>query len=468
MLLFQFFASDFELLRYKEDGGLLARIAISLVLLVLLLSSGQEPAASLPQKPQKRILVIYGLDRMHPAHELTEKGILSVVAAGSFFDIQIYAEYMDSTRFQGSGYQENLARYLNVKYSALKPDLVMTVYPVALSFVLSYCDHIFPNVPIVACSIFETSARDLELTNNRFRTTGVILKGDIGDLVPIVRALRPATRRIALVGGASDLDKAVLTIIRNALNQHEPELEVSDISGLSMQRIIERVDNLPPDCIILFCSIFIDGQGRHFVPRQALAMISSAAKVPVFSPFDSFLGYGIVGGHLLSFEAQGRKAMELAIRILTGESPGNIPFSEYDTIVTMFDGRELKRWGISESSLPVGSVIKYREVSLWDEHRWQIIGAVAFAFLETILIVALVFNLRKSRLTQKKLLSSEQRYRTVADYTYNWEYWIAPDGTLNYISPACETITGHAPRQFIEDPSLFQEISRSRRSQRLG
>jgi hypothetical protein len=44
------------------------------VLLVLLLSSGQEAQASLPKKPQKRILVYYGLDRMHPAHELTEKG----------------------------------------------------------------------------------------------------------------------------------------------------------------------------------------------------------------------------------------------------------------------------------------------------------------------------------------------------------------------------------------------------------
>jgi hypothetical protein len=70
------------------------------VILVLLISSGQEPATSIPQKPQKRTLVIYELDRMHPAHVLTEKGILSVVATGSVFDIQIYAEYMDSTRFQ--------------------------------------------------------------------------------------------------------------------------------------------------------------------------------------------------------------------------------------------------------------------------------------------------------------------------------------------------------------------------------
>ncbi len=170
------------------------------------------------------------------------------------------------------------------------------------------------------------------------------------------------------------------------------------------------------------------------------------------------LGYGIVGGNLLSFEAQGRKAAELAIRILAGESPGDIPFSEYDTTLPIFDWRELKRWEISEASLPAGSIVKYKEVSVWEEHRRQIVGAVAFFFLETILIVALMFHLRKSRKMQTALQASEQRYQTVADYTYNWEYWSAPDGTLNYISPACETVTGHSPREFIENPSMMHEI----------
>jgi hypothetical protein len=71
----------------------------------------------------------------------------------------------------------------------------------------------------------------------------VILKGDIGDLVPIVYALRLERHRIALGGVHPIWAKPFLTIIGNALNQHAPELEVLNISGLSMQRIIELVDN---------------------------------------------------------------------------------------------------------------------------------------------------------------------------------------------------------------------------------
>lgn len=56
------------------------------------------------------------------------------------------------------------------------------------------------------------------------------------------------------------------------------------------------------------------------------------------------------------------------------------------------------------------------------------------------------------------LFASEMRYRTVADYSFVWVYWTAPDGTLKYISPACEEITGYTPGQFIENPSLIQEI----------
>jgi len=57
------------------------------------------------------------------------------------------------------------------------------------------------------------------------------------------------------------------------------------------------------------------------------------------------------------------------------------------------------------------------------------------------------------------LSQAELRYRTVADFTYDWEYWENPDGTLRYVSPSCERITGYGAEQFIARPSLFHEIT---------
>jgi PAS domain S-box-containing protein len=61
--------------------------------------------------------------------------------------------------------------------------------------------------------------------------------------------------------------------------------------------------------------------------------------------------------------------------------------------------------------------------------------------------------------TEESLRRSEERYRTVAEFTYDWEYWISPDGTFIYVSPSCERITGHPATEFVSDPGLLERIT---------
>lgn len=57
-----------------------------------------------------------------------------------------------------------------------------------------------------------------------------------------------------------------------------------------------------------------------------------------------------------------------------------------------------------------------------------------------------------------QLTAGEERYRTVADFTYDWEYWIGPDQKMLYVSPSCERISGYRSEEFIEDPDLMDAI----------
>ncbi len=59
------------------------------------------------------------------------------------------------------------------------------------------------------------------------------------------------------------------------------------------------------------------------------------------------------------------------------------------------------------------------------------------------------------RQTEEALRESEERYRTVADFTYDWEYWMNPDGDLVYVSPSCERITGLRPEELQANPALL-------------
>jgi PAS domain S-box-containing protein len=67
-------------------------------------------------------------------------------------------------------------------------------------------------------------------------------------------------------------------------------------------------------------------------------------------------------------------------------------------------------------------------------------------------------NVLRRRLAEDELRQAELKYRIVADFTYDWEYWKNLDGTLRYVSPSCKRISGYRPEDFIRRPDLFREI----------
>ena len=57
-----------------------------------------------------------------------------------------------------------------------------------------------------------------------------------------------------------------------------------------------------------------------------------------------------------------------------------------------------------------------------------------------------------------ELRDQEEKYRMVANFTLDWEYWMKPDGTFCYVSPSCKPITGYSPEDFYADARLLSRI----------
>jgi PAS domain S-box-containing protein len=57
-----------------------------------------------------------------------------------------------------------------------------------------------------------------------------------------------------------------------------------------------------------------------------------------------------------------------------------------------------------------------------------------------------------------RLRESEEKFRTVADFTYDWEYWIAPGSELVWMSPSCERVTGYTVNDFLRSSEFFRSI----------
>jgi signal transduction histidine kinase len=392
---------------------------------------------------------------------MTDQGIRAVFRSNKLFDVQLYPEYLDLARFSGPGHTHAVAEYLRLKYAASKIDAIISVYPAALDFLMGEEVNVFSGVPVVACEILRTSAEKLDRSPWRRFTTGVILGDNTASVLEIALRLRPGTKRVALVAGTSSNDAYSEMIFRDALKPYAGKLDLIDLTKLPMQETLAGVGSLPPDTVVLYCSILRDGTGKSFVPREALSLVSRAANAPVFGFYETLLGFGIVGGLLVSFEQQGREAAALALRIMGGESPASIPFGGEQAYVNVYDWRELKRWGLNESVLPADAIILNKPFSLWGMYKLHILGAVALCLLETTLIFFLIAQRHRKNVAEAELARTRSELLRVERLSHLGELTASLAHELNQPLAAILSSTQAALR-FLQsatpDLNLFRTI----------
>jgi C4-dicarboxylate-specific signal transduction histidine kinase len=93
----------------------------------------------------------------------------------------------------------------------------------------------------------------------------------------------------------------------------------------------------------------------------------------------------------------GEEAARLALRILDGENPSQIPPTMGQSVQPIFDWKQIQRWGVRESNLPAGSEIRFREISTWDRYRWEIVAVAAVMLLQAALIIGLLYQRLRRR-----------------------------------------------------------------------
>ncbi|MEQ8973680.1 MAG: PAS domain S-box protein [Coleofasciculus sp. C1-SOL-03] len=92
----------------------------------------------------------------------------------------------------------------------------------------------------------------------------------------------------------------------------------------------------------------------------------------------------------------------------------------------------------------------------------------AVPFVQERLVYVVAHDITERKQAEQALQESEQRFRTVADFTYDWEYWRDPDGSFIYVSPSCQRITGYQAEEFLNDPRLFEAIVHPDDRQRIA
>ena len=72
--------------------------------------------------------------------------------------------------------------------------------------------------------------------------------------------------------------------------------------------------------------------------------------------------------------------------------------------------------------------------------------------------LGMITDITQRKQSEEALRRSEDRYRTVSEFTSDWIYWRGPEGDLRYISPACHDVTGYSADEFHASPGLLDEV----------
>ena len=225
--------------------------------------------------------------------------------------------------------------------------------------------------------------------------------------------LHPGAEQVAVVASGSSLGKYLAAQAQREFAPYQEKVRFTYLTDLTFEELRQALASLPPKSFILFLTFALDREGKTLSVPEQMSLLAPSANAPIYVVHQTQFADGVVGGQLLSFDAIGGRLGEVALKVLAGQRPDDI-ISQPVASVTMFDWRQLKRWGISEDKLPQGSILRFREPSFWELYRWRIVAAVALLVAQMLLITGLLVQRSRRALADKSRWASEENLRKLS------------------------------------------------------
>jgi signal transduction histidine kinase len=371
---------------------------------VLTLASVGHADASLASDGQKRVVVLYTTRRDEQLSIVGERLLPQLLDRSLDRSLDYYSEFIDIARFSDASYAAAFRDFLRLKYQGQHFDIVIAMGDVALEFLRANQRELFPDTPVVFFA-----NQPLRAPPN---STGVIVELKLGGTITLATELQPDLRNVFVITGASSRDNVWLARVRAQIQSFEPRLNVTYLSGLTTKDLESRLATLPDRSMVYYMLVYQDGAGANFPPNDYLDRVQSVARAPTYSWVDSGMDHGIVGGSLLSQQAVTEAVAGLALRVLRGEPASSIPVSASDLNVRQVDWRQLRRWGISESRVGSGVLVRFRQVEGWDRYKGYILAAVIALLAQSLLIAGLLLQKRMRRWAEIRVRENEAALRT--------------------------------------------------------
>jgi signal transduction histidine kinase len=366
-------------------------------------------AVSSEAQPVRQVLVLQSFDRGNLTLDHFTANFRVDLDQRSGSPVNVVQVVVGPTGFVGAP-EQAVVDYIRATFADRpKPDLIMTVAGPATVFARKYRRQLFPDTPLLFAAVDEQFLRDTALGENE---TAVPVLNDYPRAIDGILQLLPRTRRVFMLMGSGLLGQFWHRTLEDKFKRFHDRLTFIWSDDLSLPEILRQCANLPGDSAIFYFTFGTDAAGTAYADERVLADLQASANAPLFGVQSVFLGYGIVGGPLMSIDDLSRNTADVASRLLNGATPRSVRLPPQLAGKPVFDWRELERWGIAERRLPPDSLVRFRSPSLWREYRRTVLSAVGVLAFQSLLIAGLLYE-RRAR--QRAEIESRRNLALAAD-----------------------------------------------------
>jgi two-component sensor histidine kinase len=384
---------------------------------------------------QKTVMIIYATRADARIAVLADLELPRLLERRLGQHVDRYSEHLDLARLGDGQYETAVHDFLRQKYRRQRIDLIIVMHQIALEFLGKLREDVFPGTPVV---FFSDSASTRRIRHS----TGVIAEPNLAGSVELALTLQPSLRNVYVVTGAGARDMLFERRARAQLQAFQSRVAIRYLSGLATEELKLRLATLPNRSIIYYLLVNRDGAGVNFHPLEYLQEIAPVANAPIYSWVDSAMGEGIVGGSLKSQQKQTAAVAELALRVLQGEDPDGIPLTSPELQVNQVDWRQLRRWGIEESRVPAGTVVEFREPTLWERYKLYVLAGIVLVLAQTALTAALLVQRTRRRQAEQQVLASQAKLQKSYDRIR---------ALVSRLLNAVDTTSAHISRELHDD-----------------
>src|SRR4029077_14490659 len=376
------------------------------------------PSLVVAQPSQRSFLVLEQSSAFLPFNAAVASGIRSTVNADSRWRISFYSEFLDANRFLGPDYENNFVQFLKAKYRDRPIDVVVVFGVSALDFMVRRRDEIWPSVPIVFAAIDEATIASLTVPKN---VTGATMQLTLQDMVRVARMVVPDLNAVAMVGDPLER-QTFYRHFKDEMPSVAAQYKIINLMDLPLGELKKRLGSLPDSSAVIYTGIYYTSEGVSYVPAELTSQITEWANRPVVGTASSYPNKGAVGGYIVQSTPIGQQVGRMALRILAGESASDIPVNKVPSQL-IFEWPALQRWNISESRLPPGSEILFRELTVWERYSWQLAFAFVVLLIQGGLISVLLGEHRRRQLAEVQArqrmaeLARVMRFSTAGELT---------------------------------------------------